>query len=73
MDDHEPDKKMSNQDGGPYHPRVAVALLGVTALISIAGIIINLGRDALSAIAATIGVASALTLIAFQASKVGKK
>lgn len=64
---------MTDHDGGMYRPRVAIALLCVTAVVSIAAIIVNLGQDALSAIAATVTVASALTLIAFQVSKAGKK
>jgi uncharacterized membrane protein len=53
-------------DHDPFqHPRIAIALLGATALVSIVAVVINLGRDSLGAIAATLGVASALTLIAF--------
>jgi hypothetical protein len=65
MADHEPENESTNPDVQTYRPRVAIGLLVATALVSVAAIIVNLGQDALSAIAATVGLASALTLIAF--------
>jgi hypothetical protein len=65
MAEHDPDKGPGGKDVRTEHPRVAIFLLSATALVSVVAVVINLGRDSLSAIAATLGVASALTLIAF--------
>ncbi|MEU8228229.1 hypothetical protein AB0C12_01370 [Actinoplanes sp. NPDC048967] len=71
MADHKQDNEPVNHDAQIYRPRVAIGLLVATAAVSVVAVVVNLGEDALSAIAATVGVASALTLIAF-ASRSGK-
>jgi hypothetical protein len=65
MADHDPEDDRMNPDAPVHRPVVAIVLLALTAAISLAAVIASLGRDSLSAIAATLGVATALTLIAF--------
>ncbi|BCY13583.1 hypothetical protein [Actinoplanes sp. L3-i22] len=65
----EPGRRPPEEHDGTHRPVVAVVLLVMTALVSVAAVVVSLGRDALSVIAATLTIASALTLIAFQVSR----
>lgn len=70
----DPEKGPSEDDHTVHRPAVAIALLSTTALVSIAAVVINLGSgNALIAIAATLTIASALTLIVFHASRVRRR
>ena len=65
MADHDPRKDSGKHNAPIQHPRIAVGLLATTAVVSTVSIVVNLGRDSIAAIAATLGIASALTLVAF--------
>ncbi|BCJ41412.1 hypothetical protein GCM10010168_55890 [Actinoplanes ianthinogenes] len=65
----DPEPPPAKDHHGVQRPGLAIALLSATALASVAAIVVSLGRDALTVIAATLTIASALTLIAFQASR----
>jgi len=73
MADSQRDQDDLEHDTYLYRPKIAVGLLIVTALVSVAGVVVNLGTDSVSAIAATLAVASALTLLAFQSNRLRRK
>jgi hypothetical protein len=66
----DPGGKRPDDNHTIHRPGVAIALLAATALVSVAAVVINLGGGvALIAIAATLTIASALTLIVFHATR----